>query len=386
MKLGLLATSFPRDPEDFAGRFVLDFALALGARGHTLHALCPEDPTRPHRALPGIEVRALPYLVPRRFARTFYGRGVPENVRANASAYPGLVTFPAVAAIAARRTLADADALISHWALPSALVLGAVRRDRPHLAVFHSADVHLLAHLPLGRQLARAVEREATALWFVADALAARFEETLGRAPRRPVVVRPMGPERGLPVANREEARAALGLDGTVVLALGRLEAVKGTATLVRAVATLPDVTLVVAGDGSERPGLEALARSIGARVRFVGVVRGERKAACLAAADVFALPSVEVERGRTEGAPVAVVEALASGLPVVATTVGGVPELVGDAGMLVPPGDEGALASALRTLADPRKRARLVPRARVRACAFGWDETAAIAESLLRA
>ncbi|MBI4003951.1 MAG: glycosyltransferase [Candidatus Omnitrophica bacterium] len=112
-----------------------------------------------------------------------------------------------------------------------------------------------------------------------------------------------------------------------------------------------PTLHGVVIGDGPSRQSLEAQARALGIaeRVRFVGLQRDIP--AWLSALDLFVLPSLE------EGAPIAVIEAMAAGCPIVATAVGGVPELITDheTGLLVPPGDVDALAEAIATLCADR-------------------------------
>ncbi len=159
--------------------------------------------------------------------------------------------------------------------------------------------------------------------------------------------------------ATRAAARAGFGLDDTawVLLAVGALEARKGHDVLLDALARLPDPRLVVlvAGDGSQRNALQARAErhGLGARVRFLG--RVDDVAAVLAAADVAVMPS------RQEGLGVAALEAMATGLPVIASRIGGLPEAVvdGETGCLVPPGDVAALAAAIAGLAADPERAR---------------------------
>lgn len=152
------------------------------------------------------------------------------------------------------------------------------------------------------------------------------------------------------------------------VATIARFHPVKDHATLLKAFATVaaavPDVDLLLVGDGPLRPQLESNARDLGvsARVLFWGVRNDV--ADILAAADVFVLPSL------SEAASITLLEAMASGLPVVATNVGGNPEMVRDGidGLLTPRGDAPAMAkSILAVLNDPARAASLGASARER-------------------
>jgi len=136
-----------------------------------------------------------------------------------------------------------------------------------------------------------------------------------------------------------------------VVLTLARLDEQKGLLTLVRAAAYVPDARFVIAGEGPQRPQLEALIRSLGLHDRVHLLGHRPDVAGLLTACDVFVLPS------RFEGLPVALLEAMAAGRPVIATDIGGTDEIVRheDTGLLVPADDAGALAAAItRVLSDP--------------------------------
>jgi glycosyltransferase involved in cell wall biosynthesis len=150
---------------------------------------------------------------------------------------------------------------------------------------------------------------------------------------------------------DRRAARAALGVadDARLVVSVGRLHPVKNLHDLVDACRGLDGVDLVLAGAGPERESLDARARD--GRLRLLGWVSNEDAALWYAAADVVALSSTQ------EGQPTTVLEAFACGRGVVATAVGGVPEVVrpGDTGWLVPPRDVSRLRSALaEAVADP--------------------------------
>ena len=152
-----------------------------------------------------------------------------------------------------------------------------------------------------------------------------------------------------------------------LLVAVGRLKAPKDFPTLVRALGRLPagSFEAMIVGDGPDRPQLEESVRSAG--LSYAVRLTRERNDVphLLASADVFVLPS------RSEGHPVSVLEAMAAGLPVVASRVGGVPEQVveGETGLLVEPGDPEPLAAALERLTDdPALRRRLGAAGRARA------------------
>lgn len=174
--------------------------------------------------------------------------------------------------------------------------------------------------------------------------------------------------------ARRREVRRELGVSeaGLLVTAVGRLAAVKNYPLLLRAFAqalrVLPEATLAVVGEGGELGSLKALSEglNIGDRVRFTGFRKDIPEV--LHASDLF------VHTSLMEGLPNAVLEAMAMGRPVVATDVGGVPELVahGETGLLTPSGDEAALTKALLYLLnapDARRRMGDAGRHRAQQC-----------------
>lgn len=173
-------------------------------------------------------------------------------------------------------------------------------------------------------------------------------------------------------------ARAQLGLRGErVVLAVGRLSREKGHDVLIDACASITgplrgELLLLFAGEGPERSRLERQAKRREVRARFDGH-RPELQS-YYAAADLFVLPS------RSEGSPNVLLEAMAAGKPIVATTAGGIPEIVdARSAALVPPDDAGALAAALvKLLAFPDVAARLAAGATDAASRFSPDQRAA--------
>ena len=157
----------------------------------------------------------------------------------------------------------------------------------------------------------------------------------------------------------RDVLRARFGMTGPTLVLAGRLTAAKAVPVALDALGRVDGVSLVVVGEGPDRADLERLCveQGLGERARFLGGRPREEVLRLFHAADAALLSSA------WENFPHAVVEALAAGTPVIATAVGGVPEVVhdGENGLLVPAGDPAALAGAIeRFLADDELSARL--------------------------
>jgi glycosyltransferase involved in cell wall biosynthesis len=318
LKVAVLTTSYPRNANDVVGRFVADAVDHVRERGVDVDVVGPEQ---------------------FRHYGIAYGHGVLGNLRRR----PWLaLLLPAMLANfvrAARRV--DADLVHAHW-LPAGWV--AARTGRPYVVQVWGTDVELARRAPA---LARRVLRGARLVIAASNELA----ESARALGARDVRVIPSGVD--VPAQVGEEA------EPPEVLFAGRLSPEKGVLELVEAADGL---NLVVAGDGPLR------ARVPGAR----GFVPHDELQGLYARAAVVACPS------RREGFGVACLEAMAHGRPVVATSVGGLRDLVvdGETGIVVPPRDPAALHAALtRLLGDRDLRRRLGSAGRERArSGFSWD------------
>ncbi|MGE5243996.1 MAG: glycosyltransferase family 4 protein [Betaproteobacteria bacterium] len=294
-----------------------------------------------------------------------------------------------------RTTFREApDVMHTHTAKAGALgriaaaAFNATRRRRRRCLVVHTFHGHVLDGYfgPVANRLVRGVERMlARATDRIVAISPSQRDEIVGRfgigRPDAAVVV-PLGLDL-LPLlagtgAGARSLRGELGIDekGIVFGYVGRLVPIKDLPTLVLAFArlldTVPNASLVIAGDGPVRPELERLvaARRLTSRVRLLGWRED--------LVDLYETIDVCVLASRNEGTPVAVIEAMAAGRPVVATRVGGVPDVVdeGETGLLVAAGDVDGLATAMVRLAvDREARCRMGRVGRTRAAArFGSE------------
>jgi glycosyltransferase involved in cell wall biosynthesis len=217
----------------------------------------------------------------------------------------------------------------------------------------------------------RALRRLGIPIVAVSEDLAGFLVEGLSLPRARLAVVHngiPLPPERAADARAKADARAALAIpsDRSLIAAVGNLYPVKDHATLLRALAQLPEARVAIAGRGDQEEPLRRLAaeRGLSDRLHLLGL--RDDVETVYTAADVFVQPS------RSEGLPLAVLEAMAHTLPVVASRVGGIPEAVveGKTGFLVPPGDASALAAALARALDAGTGAALGHAGRERAVA----------------
>jgi glycosyltransferase involved in cell wall biosynthesis len=254
----------------------------------------------------------------------------------------------AAAVRALRRLARQSDVVHAHGLRAGSLAVLAAA-GRPVVVSWHNA-----ASGRMGEVLERLVARRSALTLAASDDLAARAR----RAGGRDVRLAPVAPPP--PVVTGSDP----GLGSPLVLAVGRLHPQKGYDVLVEALPLLGDVVVAVAGDGP----LEQELRARAPQVRWLG--RRDDVGDLYAAADVVVLPSVWEARSLTAQ------EALRAGRPLVATSVGGLPGLVRDGAVLVPPGDPTALATAVRRLLDdPAEAAALAERGRV--VAADWPSEA---------
>lgn len=267
------------------------------------------------------------------------------------------------------------DLLLAHWVLPTGLVgaVAARRSGLPLVLLAHGSDIHRYATRSrlaafLARRALRAAARIATVSRELQEILEERFDVS-----RESMRVISMGVDGSLfapleaaeseggRAAGQAEARRRLGREptGPLLLFVGDLTPAKGLPELLEAHEGLLrsglQVTLAMAGEGPLRGEAERH-RARWGRLELLGRVSQKALVDWYRASDLLVLPS------RSEGLPVTVLEALSVGAPVVATRVGGIPEVVveGETGRLVPPTDPAALEQALRETLQPEVLARL--------------------------
>lgn len=397
-RLLVTTTTLPRFEGDSEPRFALDLARNMLDQ-FDITILAPSFPgARLKDSMSGMEVIRYRYAPVQSLERLAYPGGIMPRLRANPLQWafvPGLLIGQALALRRLTRS-GQFDIIHAHWTIPQGFLAATAlcNRSIPFVATAHGGDVYAFGHSPF-TPLMRFVMRRATAVTAVSDELLLLLSR-IGNNTGGKIHHIPMGVDyRHFSEAARHAGRPHDMPQGPVIIFVGRLTEKKGVQVLIDALSAdrqgLESANLVIVGDGPLRPTLQERARAQGlsGRVHFIGARNHDCLPAYLAAADVFALPSVEASDGDKDGLPVVLMEAAACGTPAVASSIGGIPQFLEDGrnGLLVPPGDAHALAAALaRLLNEDDTRKAFSTQASVRAKAFDWSVISGHYAELLKA
>jgi glycosyltransferase involved in cell wall biosynthesis/GT2 family glycosyltransferase len=278
--------------------------------------------------------------------------------------------FPIWRQLSERPGLIDIHEEPNSLATAEVLLLRLLRRSRAPFILYSAQNLDKRYPIPF-RWFERYALRRASAV-YVCNYEAGEILKRKGLRGRAAYL--PLGVDLGLFAPAKKQAPA----HPTVIGYVGRLERHKGVDVLLRALARTDDWCLRITGDGPARADLVRLAVELGItdRVDFLGHAGGETVAPRYRELDLLAVPSLPWPGWSEQFCRVAV-EAMASGVPVVASDSGAIPDVVGDAGVLVAPGDPEALELGLRSALDTIRWNELRAAGLVRAASFSWQRVA---------
>ncbi|MFH1182137.1 MAG: glycosyltransferase [Candidatus Woesearchaeota archaeon] len=369
-KVLVLASTFPRWKWDTEPDFVYWLEDSLSIK-FDITVLAPHHPgAELHEKLGGLDVRRFRYFIPR-YERLCYQGGIRPNMKKSLLArlqLPLLLLseFFSVKMLMLKQRF---PLIHAHWILPQGLVAVMAKKlfHAKVLVTVHAGDV-----FPLKSGLLRLLSA-----WTLrnADAVTVNSIAT-GDAVRRvadvPMRIIPMGVDLKLFSSRGSSIKKKYGIDGKMILFVGRLAEKKGVSYLISAMVSIkkscPDCKLLIVGEGPEKPLLEKQieGHALNDSVIFAGSMAKEKLPAFYHSADVFVLPSIIAKSGDTEGLGVVLLEAIASGVPVVASNVGGIPDIIinGKTGLLVKQKNPGAISDAVISLLRQENKGRALSKA----------------------
>ncbi|HEV2671424.1 MAG TPA: glycosyltransferase family 4 protein [Gemmatimonadales bacterium] len=388
MRILHVVTAFPRGPDDPIAPWLVELLQRLRGAGHDIEVFTSAYKGSADQSFSGIPVHRFRYFF-RRWENLTHEETAPDRMRRNLL-YRVMPLFFVVAGMLAVWRLTrrhQYDVIHVHWPLPLALFGWAAQRSGqpPVVTTFYGVELRWVKHVlkPLKWFIKWAARRSAKVV-----AISSYTANELRELVNVPVAVIPYTASLPPPSASHPSAGGA-----STILFVGRLVERKGVSHLIEALGRLKrrDARLVIVGDGPERARLEALSRQNGvaSRVEFRGKVSDADLQRAYQQASAFVLPSVLDARGDTEGLGVVLLEAMNYGVPVVASKIGGIVDIVADreSGLLVRAGDPGALAAALdQVLGSPDEARRLGENGRRRLREeFSWDAIVARWDALYR-
>jgi glycosyltransferase involved in cell wall biosynthesis len=313
---------------------------------------------------------------PERFELVGYSRSLEKDETMKWGAMLSAPLYAAGAHLAVRRELARRpyDLLQAHWVVPNGLVVGPLSKRVPLAVGLHGSDVFMAEKPGLRRVVRRALSR-VRVLTGCSPELVDRVCALGFPAERSRVIPYGVDSRKFAPaetVADRDRAlawRRKLGIPegAPMLLSVGRMATKKGYQVLLDGLedlmGRLPELHLVLAGAGDRLEEFRRRAEPWEGRVHFPGAVLRDTLPDLYRAADAFTLPAVHDPKGNVDGLPNVILEGMASGLPVIATAISGIPLAVEDRvnGRLVPEQQTAPLVEALvETLSDPEAARRM--------------------------
>jgi glycosyltransferase involved in cell wall biosynthesis len=389
LDLLFLTQTYPRFEGDTAGPFIRDLARGLVRGGDRVTVLAPHAAgVAPGWDDGGVEVVTFRYA-PERHEVLGYGRSLEadEKVKGKAALAAPLYALSARQALRRQLRRRRFDLVHAHWIVPNGVVAATVGKV-PLAIGLHGSDV-FLAEKGGVRTFARWALRRSRLLTGCSPELVERVRALGFPAERSRVIPYGVDTSAFSPSPDRRPIwRERLGIpeSAPLLLGVGRMATKKGFQVLIEILPSLlgehPDLRVVLAGGGDLLDGFRESARPWADRVFFPGSVLRDTLPDLYRAADAFVLPAVHDGKGNVDGLPNVILEAMASGLPVVASRISGIPLAVEDGrtGLLVPERDPEALLEALRCLLADLDSARAMgEQGRGKAEAeLTWDAVAA--------
>jgi glycosyltransferase involved in cell wall biosynthesis len=392
MLITVLTSSYPRFEGDGTAPFVQSICEQLVKRGHQVEVVAPHDSAVDCDYSTSIPVHRFRYIWPERLHMMGHAKALEADVRLRPLAYLLLPFF----CLAALRKLDQVvrrqktQVLHVHWVLPNGPLAALVARRRgiPLVVSLHGSDIYLARKNRLFGAVAKWAFKNAAAVSACSQGLKQSALE-LGSPTDPRLITWGADPHIFRPRLKDDDYLSKLGLsrENLSVVTLGRLVHKKGFDKLINAwkriEADFPSARLIIAGEGPLQLPLLAQAKALGIAETVIlpGRIPWNRVPDYFSCADLFVLPSIKDAHGNIDGLPTVLLEAMSCGLPVIASQIGGISEVIQDHqnGVLVPPRDEAALAVAIQDLLEnPAKREYLGHEARISVTtALHWGQVA---------
>lgn len=390
MKVAILTTGFLRHINDTRGLSVYEIAKNLVINGVNVEVIAPADcNTKPYESIDRIKIMRFNYFFPKSIQKLAYGAGIPTNLRNSILAKIQLPFFVLFFTFKSLRRCKDYDVIHAQWILSGLISI--------IIKIFYRKPVFLtirrIVHKGvLMKKVNKYIIEHVDYVFFNSSYTEKKVLEFA--KPRNYAILRPTINVHKFRPGLKTDLKKELGIksDKRIIFSLGLLVEKKGFKYLIKAMSILnkklrDQTILIIGGQGSEEIRLKKLVNDLGLQhnVKFVGEIDSKKTPHYYNIADLFVLPSIIDSSGETETFGVVLLEALACGCPVIASDVGGIPDIVTPkVGFLVEQKNEKQIANKIEMLlrnSKLRKKMSASARKRILKC-FNPDK---VAEDLIK-
>ena len=369
MKITVLTSSYPRFNGDGVGQFVKSLSVEIARLGHDVEVVAPYDREVQPMNSDGVHVNRFRYILPEKLHIMGHAKALKGDTRLRTLALI-IIPFFLIRSFTTLLTTClkqKSDIIHVHWVIPNGVagaLVSAILKI-PLVITLHGSDVFLANSNPLFGFVARLVFKKADLITSCSPEMR-KTAIKLGAS--KNCILMPWGVDKVKfsPQKKSDTYRAEAGWlpDQNIIIALGRLVQKKGFHVLIDAMpdvlADHPNTSFVIAGQGPLSGEFLSRARELGVENNLVlqGVIPWTQMPQLIANADVFILPSIRDSSGNVDGLPTVLLEAMSSGISVIASDIAGVSLVLdhGETGILIPPGDGKSLSRNIITLLNDSK------------------------------
>ena len=386
MKIGVITSAYPEFEDDPHGIFVHRLMKEISKQGYEVHILAPYAGEKTKYVLEGVHVERFHYFYPKRFQKLCGRSGMIDNVKEGVLVKLQVLTFLFFNMFHSLRKFKDMDLIHVHWLIPNGL--GALFAKKvyktPYICTIYGEEVYLSKRYKLEFSLRNFVNNSSKSIAISEATLNSCIDIGLKK---EELEIIPFGVDtdfyRPLKISKNENIFQ--------ILAVGYLIERKGFEYLIKATKEIlkehDNVHLTIVGSGPLEEKLKNVIKELKleTNAKIMKNVSDEELLQLYNSSDLFVLPSIVDSQGNTEGLGVVLLEAMACGLPVVGSNIGGIPDIIqdGETGLLVPEKNITELSNTILNLVENeelRKKLAINGYNRVRE-KFSWEK---IAESYI--
>lgn len=355
IRIIVLSSSYPSVKEEVNRNFMTEFTNSLMKRNIRVFVICPHKPGLPFSELSNnISIIRFPYWFSLSGQRLGEKGGIIASIVKSPIITLQIIPFIICQFIVVLKTIRREriDLIHSHWIIPQGFVGAMVHLCTriPHVTSIHGTDIHIIHKYSIMKPFIKFIAHFSNAITANSNHTFRLIQKNIG-AQNKFIRIIPMGIDIQEYAGDKPFKNGEL----KTVLFVGRLIAWKGISNLIKAIKIVQlknsPVELIIIGEGPKKFELESLANelSISSNIHFYGNITREKLYQSYKSADILVLPSTIVD-GQTEGLGVVLLEAMASGVPVIGSNTGGITDIIEDGvnGLLVPADEPQALADAI--------------------------------------